>query len=266
MAIMPSLFISHGGPNIVTDDTPARRYLQGLASLLPQRPKAIVVVSAHFETGGVAVVTDPAPGMIYDFGGFAPELYKMVYPAKGDPALAEEIFSLLDAAGMAPAKMARRGYDHGTWTALMLAFPEADIPVVQVSIDPHRDASWHYRLGEALSGLREKGVLLIGSGHITHNLRAFFPVFRGMAPADPELALKVDAFTGWFAERLASGDRAAVLDWSRLAPYPAENHPTDEHLMPIFFAYGAAGEGARAERAHDSKQLGFFAFDSYLFH
>lgn len=266
MATMPSLFISHGGPNIVTDDTPAHRYLQNLSALLPQRPKAIVVVSAHFEADGVAVVTDPAPGMIYDFGGFAPELYNMVYPAKGDPALAEEIVSLLDAAGMAPARIARRGYDHGTWTALMLAFPEADIPVVQVSIDPARDATWHFRLGQALSGLREKGVLLIGSGHITHNLRAFFPVFRGMAPADPELARKVDAFTGWFAEKLAADDRAAVLDWTRQVPFPIENHPTDEHLMPIFFAYGAAGEGAKAERAHASKELGFFAFDSYLFH
>lgn len=266
MATMPSLFISHGGPNIVTDDTPARRYLQNLAGLLPERPKAIVIVSAHFETDGVAVVTDPAPGMIYDFGGFAPELYQMIYPAKGDPSLAEEVFSLLDAAGMAPQRIASRGYDHGTWTALKLAFPEADIPVVQVSIDPNRDATWHYRIGQALSGLREKGVLLIGSGHITHNLRAFFPVFRGKAPADPELGKKVDAFTEWFAEKLAADDKAAILDWNRLAPYPSENHPTDEHLMPIFFAYGAAGVGAKAERAHASKELGFFAFDSYLFH
>lgn len=265
MAIMPTLFISHGGPNIVIDESPAHDYLAGLSQHLP-RPKAIVVVSAHFETDGVAVVTDPAPGMIYDFGGFAPELYEMVYPAPGDPALADRVFGLLERAGLNPSKIARRGYDHGTWTPLKLAFPEADIPVVQVSVDPARDAAWHYALGRALSPLREEGVLLVGSGHITHNLRALFPVMRGGKEADPAMIEQVNSFTGWFADRFAEGDREAILDWKARAPYPAENHPTDEHLMPIFFAYGAAGENARAERAHASKQFGFFAWDSYLFH
>lgn len=265
MAHMPTLFISHGGPNIVTDPSEARDYLATLSDHLP-RPKAIVIVSAHFETDGVAVVTDPAPGMIYDFGGFAPELYQMVYPAPGEPALAERVFSLLSDAGLAPSRIARRGYDHGTWTPLLLAFPKADIPVVQVSIDPDRDAAWHYALGRALSPLREEGVLLVGSGHITHNLRALFPVMRGGAPADPVLAEKVGAFTEWFARTFEAGDSEAILDWKARAPWPEENHPSDEHLMPIFFAYGAAGEAPRAERVHASRQLGFFAYDSYLFH
>lgn len=265
MSRMPTLFISHGGPNIVTDDSPARDYLTSLSGRLP-RPKAIVIVSAHFETEGVAVVTDPAPGMIYDFGGFAPELYRMTYPAPGDPALAERVFGLLDAAGLAPARMEKRGYDHGTWTPLTLAFPEADIPIVQVSVDPNRDAAWHHALGRALAPLRDDDVLLVGSGHITHNLRAIFPVMRGGRQPDPAEVAQVEAFTGWFAERLAAGDREAVLDWKRRAPFVAENHPTDEHLMPIFFAYGAAGDDAEAERAHASRQFGFFAFDSYLFH
>ncbi len=265
MAEMPSLFISHGGPNIVVEPSQARDYLETLAQRLP-RPKAIVVMSAHFETHGVAVVTDPHPGMIYDFGGFAPELYEMVYPAPGDPALAERVFALLDAAGLEPAKVSRRGYDHGTWTPLRLAFPDADIPVVQVSVDPARDAAWHYSVGAALSPLRDEGVLLIGSGHITHNLRAVFSVMRGGAAANPAVADQVDAFTGWFADRLAAGDRDAILDWRRRAPFPLENHPTDEHLMPLFFALGAGGSQAKAERAHASKQMGFFAFDSYLFH
>lgn len=265
MATMPTLFISHGGPDIVIHDSPARDYLLSLSQRVP-RPAAIVIVSAHFETDGVSVVTDPAPGMIYDFGGFAPELYKLVYPAPGDPALAEHVFALLDGAGLRPARAESRGYDHGTWTPLMLAFPEADIPVVQVSVDPSRDAAWHHAIGRALAPLREEGVLLVGSGHITHNLRALFPVMRGGKPVDPALAEQVDAFTGWFADRLAAGDRDAVLDWKRQAPFPAENHPTDEHLMPIFFAYGAAGDAPRVERAHASKQLGFFAYDSYLFH
>lgn len=266
MTSMPTLFISHGGPNIVLDATPARAYLENLSTLLPAEPKAIVIVSAHFETDGVAVVTDPSPGTIHDFGGFAPELYKMVYPAKGDPALAQTVFDRLQEAGLAPHTYEKRGYDHGTWTPLLLAYPDARIPVVQVSIDPKRDAAWHYRIGRALADLRKEGVLLIGSGHITHNLRAFFTVFRHGEMVDPALAEKVDAFTGWFAERLAAGDAEAIMDWKARAPFPAENHPTDEHLMPIFFAYGAAGEGARAERVHASKQMGFFAFDSYLFH
>lgn len=265
MADMPTLFLSHGGPNIVLSDLEARTFLEHLSEHLP-RPKAIVLVSAHFETDGVVVVTDPNPEMIYDFRGFEPELYKMVYPAPGEPELAARIVDLLEKAGLKPCTIGKRGYDHGAWTPMMLAFPAADIPIVQVSIDPDRDAAWHFALGEALAPLREQGVLLIGSGHITHNLRAFFSAMRENKPVDPELAGKVDAFTAWFAERLAAGDHAALLDWKHEAPFPADNHPTDEHLMPIFFAYGAAGPDARGERVHDSKALGFFAYDSYLFH
>lgn len=264
MTSMPTLFISHGGPDIVLSDTAARHYLETVSSLLP-KPKAIVIVSAHFETDGVAVVTDPRPGMIYDFGGFAPELYQMVYPAPGEPALAAKVFGLLEDAGLKPYTFEKRGYDHGTWTPLKLAFPQADIPIVQVSIDPGRDAAWHYAIGKALAPLRQDGVLLIGSGHITHNLRAYFSTVRRGAEPDPVLEGKVRAFTDWFAERLGQGDADAVLHWKERAPFPDDNHPTDEHLMPIFFALGAAGQGATGRRVHDSVDHGFFANDSYLF-
>jgi len=265
MTQLPTLFLSHGGPNIVISDLEARSYLEHVAETLPW-PKAIVLVSAHFETDGVVVVTDPNPEMIYDFRGFEPELYKMVYSAPGAPELAAEVVSLLDRAGLNPSTIGKRGYDHGAWTPMMLAYPGADIPIVQVSIDPNRDAAWHFAIGEALAPLRDEGVLLIGSGHITHNLRAFFPAMREGKSVGPELVAQVDAFTAWFAEKLAAGDRDAVLDWKNRAPFPVENHPTDEHLMPIFFAYGAAGAGAVGERVHYSKALGFFAYDSYLFH
>lgn len=265
MAKLPSLFVSHGGPNVVTDDTPARDFLRSLSTLV-ERPSAIVVMSAHFETDGVAVVADPQPGMIYDFGGFSPELYEMVYPAPGSTAVAEGVLDLLDAACLAPQRVEKRGYDHGTWTPLLLGFPDADVPVVQVSVDPSRNAAWHHSVGAALAPLREEGVLLIGSGHITHNLRALFPVMRHGRPSDPVLIRQVNDFVGWFADTLAAGDTDALLDWRRRAPHVAENHPTDEHLMPIFFAHGAAGEAPRAERVHASKQYGFFAWDSYLFH
>jgi 4,5-DOPA dioxygenase extradiol len=265
MAAMPSVFVSHGGPNIVIEKSDAHDYLATLATRLP-KPKAIVIVSAHFETDGPVVVTDPQPDMIYDFGGFSPDLYEMVYPAPGEPALAKRIAGMLADAGLNPRVAPERGYDHGAWNALLLAFPDAEIPVVQLSIDPNRDAAYHYALGKALAPLREEGILLLGSGHITHNLRAVFGAMRGGDAPYPEMTEKVNAFTEWFAEQFGKGDREAILDWRARAPFTAENHPTDEHLMPLFFAYGAAGEDAKAERTHHSRQYGFFAWDSWFFH
>ncbi|MFZ1682479.1 MAG: class III extradiol ring-cleavage dioxygenase [Rhizobiaceae bacterium] len=264
MTAMPSLFVSHGGPNVVIEPSEAHDYLASIPALVG-RPKAIVMVSAHFETEGPVVVTDPAPGMIYDFGGFQDELYEMVYPAPGDPDLAMRVAHMLDDAGLNPRIAPKRGYDHGAWNTMILAYPEADIPIVQLSIDPRRDAAYHYRLGQALSPLRQEGVLLVGSGHITHNLRAVFGVMRGGLGADPAMTAKVNAFCDWFAEKFAADDRESILDWAEKAPFVRENHPTDEHLMPLFFAYGAAGEGAEAVQAHASRQFGFFAWDSWLF-
>lgn len=260
---MPALFISHGAPNFIISDLPARHFMEKLEQTVG-RPDAIVVVSAHFETNGVAVVTDPHPPMIYDFGGFEPELYQMQYPAPGDPALAERVIGLLEGAGFAPQPVASRGYDHGAWTPLMAAFPAADIPVVQVSIDPARDARYHYALGQALAPLRADNILVIGSGHITHNLRAFF--MRGRDPhLDANIAGWVDAFTDWMYDRAKTGDIEALLDWQARAPHAAENHPEAEHLMPFFVALGA-GEGGQAERIHHSRQMGFFTYDHYAIH
>lgn len=264
MPTLPSLFISHGGPNIVIDDIPARHFLEGLSALV-EHPKAIIIMSAHFETHGVTVVTDPKPAMIYDFGGFDPELYRMVYPAPGEPRLAERVIALLDEAGLSPSRLGRRGYDHGAWTPLKLAFPRGDIPVVQVSIDPNRNARWHYDVGRALAPLREEGILLIGSGHITHNLRAVIGAMRTGQAVPPELGARFDGFVAWFAEKMAANDVEALLDWRRQAPFVADNHPTDEHLMPIFFALGAAGDGAHGERIHASREMGSFAYDCYRF-
>lgn len=261
---MPTLFVSHGGPNIVIEPSEAHVFLKSLAVYVPE-PKAIVIVSAHYETTGVAVVSDPAPQTIHDFGGFAPELYEMRYPAPGNPVLAARVADLLEAGGFAPQRVAKRGFDHGVWNPLILAWPEADVPVVQVSIDPNADAAWHYHLGAALTGLRDEGVLLIGSGHITHNLRAVLSAMRGMPVPDADMTAKVDAFTGWFAQVIGAGDTKRLLSWRDEAPFIAENHPTDEHLMPIFFAAGAAGDGASGKRIHASRQYGFFAWDSYLF-
>jgi 4,5-DOPA dioxygenase extradiol len=224
------------------------------------------MVSAHFETDGPVVVTDPHPAMIYDFGGFQQELYEIVYAAPGEPELAMRIAHLLADAGLNPRIAPERGYDHGAWNTMVLAWPDADIPVVQLSIDPNRDAAYHYALGKALAPLREEGILLIGSGHITHNLRAIFASMRYGKDPDPELPRKIEAFTEWFAEQFEKGDREAILDWRERAPFIADNHPTDEHLLPLFFAYGAAGDSPKPERAHHFRQYGFFAWDSWFFH
>lgn len=264
MSAMPTVFVSHGGPNVVTDSSEARDYLEGMAARWP-RPAAIVIMSAHFETDGPTVVRDPRPPMIYDFGGFSPELYEMVYPAPGAPALAERVHGLLTDSGLSPDYADERGYDHGTWTVMRLAYPDADIPIVQVSIDPNRDAAYHHAVGRALAPLRHDGILLVGSGHITHNLREAIAVMLGGQPSDDAIGDKVDAFVEWFAQTLGASDTERLLDWRDQAPFVADNHPTDEHLMPLFFAAGAAGEGAVAERAHASRQYGFFAWDSWIF-
>jgi 4,5-DOPA dioxygenase extradiol len=260
---IPSLFISHGAPNIVLSDLPAKRFLQTMAADLPT-PKAIIVVSAHFEHRGVAVVTDPAPAMTYDFGGFESELYKMVYPAPGSPEVAAHAWQLLDAAGLRPSNMAKRGYDHGTWNPLILAYPKADIPVVQISVDPSKDARHHYDVGRTLAPLARDGVMIIGSGHITHNLRGFF--HRGRDPGfDAHLDKASAAFVAWVEAHVASGDIEALLDWQTRAPFALENHPQAEHFMPFFVAMGAQYPQLDGQRIHHSVEQGFFAYDHYRF-
>ncbi|MBP0615916.1 DODA-type extradiol aromatic ring-opening family dioxygenase [Jiella mangrovi] len=262
--MLPALFISHGSPDIAIAETPATTFLRGLAASLP-RPRAIVVASAHFEAeGGVYVTGDAKPETIHDFGGFSPALYEMRYRAPGDPALASEIVSALKAAGFSSGMATGRGFDHGAWVPLILAFPQADIPVIEVSIDPAKDAAYHYRLGEALAGLPERDVLVIGSGSLTHNLREAFPNLRaGRRSVDvPEW---VEAFATWIRERLAAGDVDALLDYRRQASFARENHPTDEHLMPLYVALGAAGRQASAAMLHQSRDFGVLAMETFAF-
>ena len=262
--MLPTLFISHGSPDIAIAETPATAFLRQLAASLP-RPRAIVVASAHFEAeGGVFVTGDDHPETIHDFGGFARELHEMRYPAPGDPALADEIVAELASAGF-PAKVAKgRGFDHGAWVPLILAYPEADIPVVEVSIDPRRDAAYHHGLGRALAGLSRRNVLVVGSGSLTHNLREAFPNLRA-GRRQAEVPQWVEAFADWMGARLAAGDLEALLDYRRRAPYARENHPTDEHLMPFYVALGAAADGAAAEMLHRSRDCGVLAMEAFAF-
>ncbi|MEX6508546.1 dioxygenase [Jiella sp. M17.18] len=265
MSLLPTLFVSHGSPDIALARTPATDFLKTLRQRLP-RPEAIVVASAHFEAEGhVAVSGDAHPETIHDFGGFARELYELSYPAPGDPKRAAEIVASLQQAGFRSAVAARRGFDHGTWVPLRLAFPEADIPVVQVSVDPSQGPEHHLRLGAALSFLRERGVLVVGSGSLTHNLRAAFAHLR-VGERDAPTPAWVSDFARWMGEKLVAGDRAALEAYRDEAPFARENHPTDEHLMPLYVALGAAGEGARAEKLHESRDYGVLAMEAFAFH
>ena len=261
MSTMPALFISHGAPMVAIDNSEARAFLEGLGATLG-RPKAIVMISAHWEVeGGVLVTGAASPETIHDFGPFDRRLYEMRYPAPGAPDLAGRIARSFADAGFRTGVDPGRGFDHGAWIPLLLMYSAADIPVVQVSIDPTLGPDHHLRLGEVLAPLREEGVLLIGSGSLTHNLYEF----RGHKP-DDEAPDWVQRFGDWMAEAIAEGRKDDLLHYRSAAPDAARNHPTDEHLLPLFTAIGAAGPAIRGERIHHSHRYGVIAMDAYAFH
>ena len=260
MTPLPTLFISHGSPMMALQDSPARRFIQSLGLRLP-RPKAIVVVSAHWETAGSATVSlAEQPEMIYDFGGFPSALYDIRYQPFGAPALAEYAASFIETAGITVRRNALRGLDHGAWVPLSIMYPEADLPVLQISLIRDASPTAHEKLGRALSQLRQEGVLVIGSGSMTHNLYAF----NGQA-IDAPVPLWVEEFATWMRERLISNDSAALLDYRNRAPSAQKNHPSEEHLLPLFVALGAAGVGAKAQLLHSSVEHGVLAMDAYAF-
>ncbi|MEM8877919.1 MAG: class III extradiol ring-cleavage dioxygenase [Pseudomonadota bacterium] len=259
---LPTLFVSHGAPDLVIRDIAANRFLRGSVSDWPE-PKAILVVSAHFEADVPTLTTDPAPETVYDFGGFDQALRDIVYPAPGAVEVSNQAADLLAAAGFAPRIVETRGFDHGVWTPLHLMYPEADIPVAQLSVSPDAGADWHFRIGQALAPLRQQGVLIVGSGAATHNLEAFF---RGGYDVDATPPDWVDAFADWLREKIEQGDTEALIDY-RNAPHGADNHPTEEHLMPLYVAIGAATNGSRTpgRRLHTSTDRGVIKMDAFAF-
>ncbi|WP_420474903.1 dioxygenase [Noviherbaspirillum sp. ST9] len=260
MTRLPTLFVSHGSPMLAVEDSPARRFLQGLGADLP-RPRAILVASAHWESmREPAVSLASQPETIHDFGGFPQVLYDLDYPAPGAPQLAEKAALMLEQAGHTVGRSPHRGLDHGAWVPLKLMYPDADLPVSQLSILRGASPANHERLGHALAGLRDEGVLVIGSGSLTHNLYEF----RG-GPIDAPVPDWVSEFGGWMVDKLQAGDHEALRSYRSLAPSAARNHPTEEHLLPLFVAMGAAGEGAVAKRLHTSHEYGVLAMDVYAF-
>ncbi|MBN8890441.1 MAG: dioxygenase [Rhodospirillales bacterium 70-18] len=259
--MLPSIFISHGSPMLPLTDSPARDFMSGLGAAIEVahgRPRAILVASAHWETGTPMVNSVARNQTIYDFRGFPKALYDLSYPAPGDPALAERVSDLLCAAGLPSGIDHARGLDHGAWNPLLLAWPKADIPVVQVSVQSHLGPAHHLQLGQALAPLRDEGVLVLGSGSWTHDLRRF----RGQAIDAPE-SPDVAAFSEWMDTALAEGRRCDLLTYRHKAPFAEQQHPTEEHLLPLYVAMGAGGP--RARRLHSSASYGILRMDAYAF-
>jgi 4,5-DOPA dioxygenase extradiol len=230
--------------------------LARLAAELP-KPKAIVIVSAHWESNELLVSGNPQPETWHDFGGFPQALFDVQYPAPGNPQLAAEVVELLKSDGL-PARIdAKRPFDHGVWVPLSLMYPQADIPVVQVSLPTRGGPALQTRVGHALASLREHGVLLIGSGSITHNLREL-----DWHASTESVEPWAQAFRDWMIEKLAANDETALHDYRQQAPNAVRNHPSDEHLLPLYFARGAGGAFSVS---HKGFTMGALGMDIYRF-
>ena len=258
-ARLPTLFISHGSPMHALEPGAVRGVWENLGRTLP-RPKAILISSAHWETGGPAFTAAAKPETIHDFYGFPKPLYEIQYPAKGSPELASRAVGLLEQAGLTAKEDPIRGLDHGAWSPLLYMYPKADVPVVQVSVQTELGTRHHLALGHALAPLADEGVLVLGSGHLTHNLRdrARDENAGGPAPYARE-------FQDWVKQRIDRHALDELADYRKLTPNGVRAHPTDEHFLPLFVALGAAGENYRADRLYDGIEMGALAMDAYRF-
>lgn len=255
-ASIPPVFFAHGAPTLALEDTAASRFLKGFAASHPA-PRAIVILSAHWETDGLKM-SAPGPLRTYhDFRGFPAPLFDITYPATADETHVDEAALLLEAAGHDVELDSTWGLDHGAWVPLSLAYPAADIPVVALSLPHDSTPSSVYELGKALSPLKDRGVLLAGSGSTTHNLREFGP----QGSATPAWAADFDR---WLDDGLTTGS-IGYFDDLHSAPAFRRNHPTDEHLLPLFFAFGAGGPEARAQLLHRSYEYGSISMSYFKF-
>ncbi len=255
--LLPSLFVSHGPPTMVLDDIPLRAALAGLGRELP-RPQAVLCVSAHWLAEKPTVSLAEAPETIHDFYGFDPALYELAYPAPGAPELARRTAELLGAAGFDCVLDPDRGLDHGAWEPLMLMYPEAEVPVAQLSLQMGADPATHFELGRALAPLRAEGVLVLGSGTATHNLGQW----RADPAATPDWA---SDFDDWLARAVTEGDAAAIVNYRTEAPRAALAHPTEEHYLPLPVAMGAGGAAGGTAVLHRGFSYGSLSMAVFAF-
>lgn len=256
MATAPSLFISHGSPMFALEPGLLGPNLRAVGESLTDIT-AVLVVSPHWQTRGVRVGSSAAPETIHDFGGFPAPLYQLQYPAPGAPAVAQDAARLLSDAGFEAALDERRGLDHGAWVPLRYLFPRADVPVFQVSLPQHIDAAGALRMGQALAPLRQRGVLVIGSGSLTHNLYEFRQHVR-----DPEYA---QAFVDWAADAVRRHDVDALVHYRERAPHAARAHPSEEHYLPLLVAIGASHPGEATTLIEGGMTYDVLSMDSFGF-
>lgn len=256
--MMPSLFVSHGSPTLPLDDCAARDFISGFGKTLP-KPKAILAVSAHWDSEIPAVNRVAINDTIHDFYGFPEALHRMRYPAPGSAELAERTISALDQAGFQPMTDNERGLDHGAWVPLLLMYPAHDIPVVQLSIQSRLGPAHHLQLGLAISSLRDN-CLILCTGSFTHNLRLLNR--SGLNAPEPPW---VHDFSAWIHAALLEQRSEDLVNYRRLAPFAVQAHPDDDHFMPLFVAVGAGGNGASARRLHSSTTFGTLRMDAYAF-
>jgi len=259
MTRLPTLFISHGSPMNALAATESSRTWASLAASLP-RPRAILIASAHFETSVPMLTGNPQPETIHDFGGFPEPLYSLRYAARGAPDVATQTVALLKSAGITAGINGCRGLDHGAWVPLMWMYPDADVPIAELSVQPELGSAHHLELGRALAPLGDDGVLIVGSGHATHNLRDWMANPRRQEPLR-----YAQSFADWLNARLVAHDAEALAAYRERAPDAARAHPSEEHLLPLLVAWAAAGEGAAVERHSAGFEAGALANDSYLF-
>ena len=252
---LPTLFLSHGSPMHALEPGAVRGVWENLGRTLP-RPQAILIASAHWETEIPALTGAARPETIHDFYGFPKPLYEIQYPAKGSPELASRSVGLLKQAGLNAREDPIRGLDHGAWSPLLHMYPKADIPVVQLSLQTELGTRHHLALGRALAPLAAEGVLILGSGHMTHNLRER----RDGAPA-----AYVREFQDWVKQKIDAHDFDALADYRKLTTQGVRAHSTDEHFLPLFVALGAAGANYSANRIYAGIETGSLAMDAYLF-
>jgi 4,5-DOPA dioxygenase extradiol len=243
--LLPPIFISHGAPTLPLEEIPAREFLMELGSHY-RNIKAVLCISAHWQTVIPTVNSVEEPETIHDFYGFPEELYQIEYPAKGDPELANTVAGLIRDSGLSCDINRERGLDHGAWVPMMLMFLNADIPIVQLSIQSHLDPNQHMKLGRAIEELCNHNVLIMGSGGAVHPLG--YPGFH-FGGETSQWAIEFD---DWLTDAVIRGDEKLLINYRNLAPYPERAHPYPDHYMPLVATYGAAGDGAVGKVIHHS--------------
>jgi 4,5-DOPA dioxygenase extradiol len=236
---------------------PTQAFFGQLGATLP-RPRAVLCISAHWETTAPRITGSTLPATIHDFYGFPEALYEMRYPAPGDPELAAQVAALLHEAGLTADIDTQRGLDHGTWVPLRFMYPQADVPVIQLSLQSRLGPRHHLDAGRALRAVRKQGVLIMGSGGATHDLGGFRRHAVDAPPTDYALA-----FDRWLQDAISAGDTEALLNYAREGPQAPRNHPTPEHFLPLFVPLGAAGEGARGRQLHAGFTYGALSMAAY---